>query len=103
MLKIHSVLQGIGPAEGFTNFYMRQKMLIPHSALFLKSATLGWEQFWNTVTAPRVLAAYKISFGTALIASLINAVFGLLVAWVLVRYDFVGKRVIAALVDLPFA
>src|SRR3569623_1749679 len=103
MLKKHSVLPGFGPALGFTIFYLSLIVLIPLSALFLKSATLGWEQFWNTVTAPRVLAAYKISFGTALIAALINAVFGLLVAWVLVRYDFVGRRIIDALVDLPFA
>src|SRR3569623_2087427 len=102
MLKKHSVLPGLGPALGITIFYLSLIVLIPLSALFLKSATLGWEQFWNTVTAPRVLAAYKISFGTALIAALINAVLGLLVAWVLVRYDFVGKRVIDALVGLPF-
>src|SRR3569623_486366 len=99
MLKKHSVLPGFGPALGFTIFYLSLIVLIPLSALFLKSATLGWEQFWNTVTAPRVLAAYKISFGTALI----TAVVGLLGAWVLVRYVFVGKRVIDALVDLPFA
>lgn len=103
MLKKHSVLPGFGPALGFTIFYLSLIVLIPLSALFLKSATLGWEQFWSTVTDPRVLASYKISFGTALVAAVINAVFGLLVAWVLVRYNFAGKRLIDALVDLPFA
>ena len=103
MIRKHSILPGFGPALGFTVFYLCLVVLIPLSALFLKSATLGWEQFWVTVTAPRVLASYKLSFGTALIAALINAVFGLLVAWVLVRYSFVGKRVIDAMVDLPFA
>jgi len=103
MMKKYSVLPGFGPALGFTLFYLCLIVLIPLSALFLKSATLGWEQFWATVTAPRVLASYKVSFGTALIAATINAVFGLLVAWVLVRYDFVGRRIIDALVDLPFA
>lgn len=103
MIKKHSILPGFGPALGFTIFYLSLIVLIPLSALFLKSATLGWEQFWATVTAPRVLASYKLSFGTALIAALINAVFGLLVAWVLVRYNFIGKRVVDALVDLPFA
>src|SRR3569623_1953914 len=92
MMKKYSVLPGFGPALGFTLFYLCLIVLIPLSALFLKSATLGWEQFWATVTAPRVLASYKVSFGTALIAATINAVFGLLVAWVLVRYDFVGRR-----------
>lgn len=103
MWRKHSVLPGFGLAMGFTLVYLSLVVLIPLSALFLKSATLSWEQFWDTVTAPRVLASYKLSFGTALIAAIMNAVFGLLVAWVLVRYHFVGKRVIDALVDLPFA
>jgi sulfate transport system permease protein len=78
-------------------------VLIPLSAAFIKTFTLTWDAFWATVTAPRVLASYKLSFGASLIAATINALFGLLVAWVLVRYRFPGKKIIDALVDLPFA
>jgi sulfate transport system permease protein len=77
--------------------------LIPLSAVFFKSATLGVGQFWDVVTAPRVLASFKLSFGAALLAAAINAVFGLMLAWCLVRYRFPGKRLVDALVDLPFA
>lgn len=99
----HSVLPGFGLGLGFTIFYLSLVVLIPLSALFLKTSTLTWDAFWETVTSPRVMAAYKLSFGAALIAALLNAVFGLLVAWVLARYNFFGKRIIDALVDLPFA
>lgn len=102
-IKKYSVLPGFSPALGYTLLYLSLVVLIPLSALFLKTFTLTWEEFWNTVTAPRVLASYKLSFGTAFFAAVLNAVFGVLVAWVLVRYSFVGKRVIDALVDLPFA
>jgi sulfate transport system permease protein len=102
-LKSSSVLPGFGPALGFTVFYLCLIVLIPLSATFLKSTLYTWDQFWNTVTAPRVLASYRLSFGAAFIGAFINAVFGLLVAWVLVRYRFPGKRIIDALVDLPFA
>ena len=78
-------------------------MLIPLSATFLKTATLSWAAFWATVTAPRVLASLRLTFGASLIGALINAVFGLLVAWVLVRYRFPGSGSLDALVDLPFA
>jgi sulfate transport system permease protein len=97
------VLPGFGLALGFTLLYLSLIVLIPLSATFLKTATLTWEQFWQTVTAPRVLASYRLSFGAAFIGALINAFFGLLVAWVLVKYSFPGKRVVDALVDLPFA
>jgi len=76
---------------------------VPLSAAFLRTFELGWAEFWEVVTAPRVLASLRISFGAALLAALVNAVFGLLVAWVLVRYEFPGRRVVDALVDLPFA
>ena len=102
-LKKSSVLPGFGPALGFTILYLSLIVLIPLSATFLKSTLYTWDQFWTTVTAPRVLASYRLSFGAAFIGALINAVFGLLVAWVLVRYRFPGKRLIDALVDLPFA
>jgi len=102
-LKTSSVLPGFGPALGFTILYLSLIVLIPLSATFLKSTLYTWDQFWTTVTAPRVLASYRLSFGAAFIGAVINAVFGLLVAWVLVRYRFPGKRIIDALVDLPFA
>jgi len=98
-----SVLPGFGLALGFALLYLSLIVLIPLSATFLKSATLGWEAFWATVTAPRVLAALRLSFGASLLAGTLNAVFGLLVAWVLVRYRFPGRRIADAMVDLPFA
>ncbi len=103
LLTRHSVLPGFNLTLGFTVLYLSLIVLIPLSATFAKSATLGWEQFWAAVSAPRVLASYRLSFGASLIGASINAVFGLVVAWVLVRYSFPGKRVIDALVDLPFA
>lgn len=102
-VKRRGILPGFGLTMGFTVVYLSLIVLIPLGGLFLKSATLTWEEFWKTVTDPRVLAAYRISFGAALIAALVNVIFGLLVAWVLVRYRFPGKRMVDALVDLPFA
>lgn len=102
-LKQRSVLPGFGLAMGFTLAYLGLIVLIPLSATFLRAATLSWEQFWSTVTAPRALASYRLSFGASLLGALINAVFGLLVAWTLTRYRFPGKRIVDALVDLPFA
>jgi sulfate/thiosulfate transport system permease protein len=98
-----SVLPGFGLSLGFTLLYLALLILIPLSTVFLKSATLTWTAFWETVTGPRALAAYRLSLGAAFIAASINAVFGLLVAWVLERYSFPGKRLIDAIVDLPFA
>jgi sulfate transport system permease protein len=83
--------------------YLSLLVLIPLSAVFLRTATAGWEQFWTTVTAPRLLASYKLTIGASFLGALINGIFGLLVAWVLARYEFPGKRVVDALVDLPFA
>ena len=97
------VLPGFGLALGITLSYLALIVLIPLSATFLKAAGLSWDGFINAVTAPRVLASYRLTFGAALIAALINAVFGLIVAWVLVRYRFAGRRFVDALVDLPFA
>ncbi|MFO1359790.1 sulfate ABC transporter permease subunit CysT [Plasticicumulans sp.] len=97
------VLPGFGLALGITLSYLALIVLIPLSATFLKAAGLSWDGFVNAVTAPRVLASYRLTFGAALIAALINAVFGLIVAWVLVRYRFAGRRLVDALVDLPFA
>jgi len=97
------ILPGFGVTLGFTLVYLSLIVLIPLSAAFLRTFELGWAEFWEVVTAPRVLASLRISFGAALLAALVNAVFGLLVAWVLVRYEFPGRRVVDALVDLPFA
>jgi sulfate transport system permease protein len=102
-LKQRSILPGFGVAMGFTLVYLSVIVLLPLAALCLKTATLSWEQFWRIVTAPRVVASYQLSFGASLAAALLNAVFGLLLAWVLVRYTFPGKRLVDALVDLPFA
>jgi sulfate/thiosulfate transport system permease protein len=98
-----SVLPGFGPAMGYTLFYLSLIVLIPLAALALKTSTMTWDAFWTTVTDPRVVASYRLSFGASLIAALINLVAGVIVAWVLVRYDFPGKRLVDAFVDLPFA
>ena len=88
---------------GFTLFYLSLIVLIPLSATFLKSMTLGWSHFWTAVTAPRVVASYRLTFGASLLGALLNAGFGLVVAWTLARYQFPGKGIVDALVDLPFA
>ena len=97
------VLPGFGLTLGYTLFYLSIIVLIPLSALLFKSFELTWPQFWDAVTAPRVLASYRLTFGASFLAALVNLVFGLLVAWVLVRYQFPGKKIVDALVDLPFA
>ena len=102
-LKGPSVLPGFRLALGTTLVYLALIVLTPLSATFLKTFTMTWQEFAHTMTAPRVIASFKLSFGTSLFAAAINAVFGLLIAWVLVRYKFPGRRLIDALVDLPFA
>ena len=97
------VIPGFGLTLGFTIFYLALIVLIPLSAVFLKTFTMTWEAFWSAVTSERVVASYKLSFGASLIAASLNVVFGGIVAWVLVRYKFPGKRFVDALVDLPFA
>jgi sulfate transport system permease protein len=99
----HSILPGFGLAMGFTVFYLSLIVLIPLGATFLKTFSAGWGHFWETVTGARALASYRLSIGASLVAAAINSVLGLLAAWVLVRYDFPGKRIVDALVDLPFA
>jgi sulfate transport system permease protein len=101
--KRHSVLPGFGLTFGFTLFYLSVIVLLPLSTLFFKSAVLGAGGFWAAVSAPRVMASYKLTFGASLAGALVNGVFGLVVAWVLVRYHFPGQRLMDALVDLPFA
>ena len=102
-LRRHSVLPGFNLALGFTLLYLCFIVLIPLSAVFLKTFTVSWSTFIDTVTSPRVVASYRLTFGASLLAALVNAVFGLLVSWVLVRYRFPAKRLVDALVDLPFA
>ncbi|WP_068463111.1 sulfate ABC transporter permease subunit CysT [Hyphomicrobium sulfonivorans] len=97
------VLPGFGLSVGFTVFYLSLIVLVPLSAVFIKSAELSPAEFWSVVTAPRVMASYRLSFGASLLAAAINVVFGLLLAWSLVRYSFPGKRIVDALIDLPFA
>jgi len=98
-----SVIPGFGLTLGYTVFYLSLIVLLPISALFLKTATLGWGEFWAIVSDPRVVASYRLTFGASLVGALINAFFGFIVAWTLVRYSFPGKKIIDALVDLPFA
>ncbi|MBP6865238.1 MAG: sulfate ABC transporter permease subunit CysT [Candidatus Didemnitutus sp.] len=97
------ILPGFGLSLGFTLLYLGLIVLLPLSATFLKTAGMTMTEFWATVTSPRVVASYRLSFGASLLAGGLNAVFGLVVAWVLVRYQFPGKRIVDALVDLPFA
>ena len=103
LLRRHSVLPGFDLALGFALLYLSLIVLIPLSAAFLKTFTMSWPAFWEAVSSPRVVASYRLSFGASFAAALLNAFFGLVVAWVLVRYEFPFKRLIDALVDLPFA
>jgi len=97
------ILPGFGLSMGYTLVYLSLIVLIPLSMIFIKTSTLSWSEFWNTVTADRVIASYKLTLMASLVAALINAIFGTLIAWVLVRYTFPAKRIIDGLVDLPFA
>ncbi len=97
------VLPGFGLALGYTLVYLSLIVLIPLAAVFIKTASMDWADFWQTVTDPQVVASYRVSFFTSLFAAGLNVVFGLLLAWSLVRYRFWGKRVVDALIDLPFA
>lgn len=97
------LLPGFGLSLGYTLVYLSLIVLIPLAAVFLRTTELDWATFWHVVTTPRVVATYRLTFGASLIAALINMCFGLLTAWVLVRYQFPGKKVLDALVDLPFA
>lgn len=103
VVKVRRVLPGFGLSMGITISYLSLIVLIPLSAVFIKSASLGWSDFWQVATAPRVMASYRLSFGASLLAAAINVVFGLMLAWSLVRYNFPGRRIVDALVDLPFA
>lgn len=97
------VIPGFGLSLGFTIFYLSLIVLIPLSAMFFKTATLSLDQIWAAIASPRVMASYRLTFGASLLAAMINLFFGLVLAWVLVRYEFFGKKIVDALVDLPFA
>jgi sulfate/thiosulfate transport system permease protein len=98
-----AMLPGFRLTMGYTLLYLSLIVLIPLSALFLKAATMDWSDFYETVTSPRVVASYKLTFGASLIAALINTFFGSLIAWSIVRYPFPGRQILDALIDLPFA
>ena len=102
-LRRHSVLPGFGLTMGFTVVYLSLIVLIPLTALFLRAAGMGWSDFWETISDARVLASFRVTFSMSFFAALTNAVFGFIVAWVLVRYSFPGRRFFDAMVDLPFA
>lgn len=102
-LSKNKIFPGFNLSLGYTLVYLSLIVLIPISAVALKASSSGINHFWEVVSAPRVVASYKLSFGLSLIAGFINAIFGLMLAWVLVRYDFFGKKIVDALVDLPFA
>ena len=97
------ILPGFGLSLGYTLLYMGLIVLIPMSALAMRVFSGSWEQFWQTVTDPRVVASYRVSFGLSFLAALLNGVFGVIAAWVLARYRFPGRRILDAMVDLPFA
>jgi sulfate/thiosulfate transport system permease protein len=97
------VLPGFKLTLGFTLFYLGLLVLIPLAAVFAKSASLSWPEFWKTVTMPAAVASYRLTFGASFCAAVVNGFFGLIVAWILVRYEFFGKKIVDALVDLPFA
>jgi len=97
------VLPGFGLSMGITVTYLTLLVLIPLSAVFIRSSGMGWEEFWSAVTGRQVVASYKVTFGISFLAAATNAVFGFIVAWILTRYRFPGRRIFDALVDLPFA
>lgn len=101
--KRRSILPGFWPAFSYSVLYLTLIVLIPLSAVFLRAATAGWSKFWHTISAPRVVAAYKISFGASFAAALASVVIGFVIAWALERYDFPGKSIVDSLVDIPFA
>ncbi len=102
-MKKFNALPGFGLTMGFTLFYLSAIVLIPFAALLFRTLQISWSDFWHIATTDRALAAYKVTFGASLIAALVNAAFGTLLAWVLVRYEFPGRRLIDAMVDFPFA
>jgi sulfate transport system permease protein len=102
-IRVPSILPGFGLTLGFTTFFLSAIVLIPLAALVMKTATMGWSEFLGVVRDPRVLASLRLTFGASLVAALLNGVFGFVIAWTLVRYEFPGRKLIDALIDMPFA
>ncbi|HEY5757955.1 MAG TPA: sulfate ABC transporter permease subunit CysT [Steroidobacter sp.] len=98
-----SILPGFGLTLGFSTFFLSAIVLVPLAALVMKTATMGWGDFVRVVTDPRALASYRLSFGASILAATLNSVFGFIIAWTLVRYEFPGRKLIDALIDMPFA
>src|SRR5262245_22863283 len=98
-----SVLPGFGLTLGFSMFFLSAIVLLPLAALSMKAMSLSWVEFWHVLLSPRAVASYRLSFGASLFAATLNAVFGFILAWTLVRYEFPGRKVLDALVDMPFA
>ncbi|WP_129776091.1 sulfate ABC transporter permease subunit CysT [Peristeroidobacter soli] len=98
-----SILPGFGLTLGFSTFFLSAIILVPLAALVMKTATMGWGDFIRVVTDPRALASYRLSFGASILAATLNSVFGFIIAWTLVRYEFPGRKIIDALIDMPFA
>ncbi|HEY0683339.1 MAG TPA: sulfate ABC transporter permease subunit CysT [Steroidobacter sp.] len=98
-----SILPGFGLTLGFSTFFLSAIVLVPLAALVMKTATMGWEEFFRVLTDPRAVASYRLSFGASLLAATLNSVFGFIIAWTLVRYEFPGRKLIDALIDMPFA
>jgi sulfate/thiosulfate transport system permease protein len=103
MRRSRGVLPGFGLSLGITCTYLSLMVLLPLATIFVRTTDLSWTEFWSTISNPRVVASYRVTFGASLVAAVINTIFGLLVAWVLVRYRFPGRRLVDAMVDLPFA
>ena len=101
--KKNTIIPGFSLTLGYTMIYLGIIVLIPLSMVFFNTLSMSWSEFWETIAHPRAVASYKLSFGTALAAGLINVVFGTIIAWVLIRYEFPGKKIVDGLVDLPFA
>jgi len=98
-----SILPGFGLTLGFSTFFLSAIVLVPLAALVMKTATMGWRDFIDVLTDPRAVASYRLSFGASLLAAVLNSVFGFIIAWTLVRYEFPGRKLIDALIDMPFA
>jgi sulfate/thiosulfate transport system permease protein len=98
-----SILPGFGLTLGFSTFFLSALVLLPLAALVVKTATMGWDDFTRVLLAPRSVASYRLSFGAAMFAAMLNSVFGFVIAWTLVRYEFPGRKLIDALIDMPFA
>ncbi|HEX2494453.1 MAG TPA: sulfate ABC transporter permease subunit CysT [Steroidobacter sp.] len=102
-IRVPAILPGFGLTLGFTTFFLGAIVLVPLAALMMKTAAMGWREFMEVLLDPRVLASYRLTFGASAVAAIVNSVFGFVIAWTLVRYEFPGRKLIDALIDMPFA